>query len=206
MSLKVNIEKNGIDQLKKQIDYVNKMIQMKTDTSFQKYIQNKVLETADMITRQELKGGTTNDNEIDLYKTSHKIREIKNGFELYNDAQIPANQYNILPFDTSGYPSGMFSIALAFEYGVGITGINTYGTDSNYVYDDISNSKSSYHKYYKRLGVNAWYLPKNVYGKSGVLSTGYEGFEIYRKIREEVEKNLKDWVNEYFAEQKLRGE
>lgn len=194
MSLKVNIDVKGIEDLQKQIDYVNKMLQMKTDKSFQKYIQERVLETADKVTNDRLKGGTTNDEDIELYKSSHKIREIEGGFELYNDAKIPADKYNVLPFDTSGYPEGMFSIALAFEYGVGVVGEDKGLESGNYKYNDYEHSKSESHRRFQ----SQWYLPYNVMNESGITTAGYEGFEIYRNIAIEVEKRLKLWVNEYY--------
>lgn len=188
MSLKVNIEKSGIEQLKKQIDYVNKMIQMKTDTSFQKYIQGKVLDTVKKVASQRLVlSETTNYEWIEEYQNNHKIREIENGFELYNDFTIPRNMLSISE-NTEGYENG-FNIALAFEYGVGIVG--------------QENPKKGAWQYNINNHEKPWWYSK--YGVSHKTS-GYEGAEVYRYTAIEVEKNLKKWVNEYFAEQKLRGE
>lgn len=195
--LNIGIDIKGLDKLQKHIDFVNKLLKMKTDKSFQKFIQNKVMDVAKMITDKELTGGTSNDEEIGLYKSSHHIQDIDNGFILYNDAKIPADKYNILPFDTSGYPNGQFSIALAFEYGVGIVGSGSYTNDKfePWQYNVISTSKST-HK-----NENGWYLPKSVYEQSGILYSGYQGFGIYRNIAIEIENKLNDWVIEYYKKE-----
>lgn len=193
--MKFNVEAINLEGLNKHIEYVNKMLNMKEDEKFQKFIQEKVLELAKKVTNERLIGGTSNDEEIELYKSSHHIQEVADGFILYNNAKIEADKYNILPFDTSGYPEGQFSIALAFEYGVGITGEGTYQGDyfQPWNYNDVSLSKSKHRK------AESWYLPSSVFGESGRLYSGYEGFEIYRNIAIEAEKNLKKWVNEYYS-------
>ena len=184
--LKISKDIQGLSKLQKHIDFVEKLLKMKTDLAFQKYIQNKVLETADKVTNERLIGGTTNDDAIDLYKSNHKIREYKEGFILYNDTQIPAivkgTQNKI-----DNYPNGQFPIALAFEYGVGIIGQNT-NNDNAWAY----NIQGYYF---------GWYLPKEVTGEVGIQYAGYMGFEIYRYIAIEVEKNLNKWVKEYFEKE-----
>ena len=197
--IKFDVQIDSLKKLDEYIEYVNRMKKMKADKSFQKFIQDKVLKLAEKVTNERLIGGTSNDEEIELYKSSHHIQEVADGFILYNNAKIEADKYNILHFDTSGYPEGQFSIALAFEYGVGVTGEVTYqdalenGTVEDYFspwnYNDVSLSKSKHRK------KEAWYLPSSVFGESGYLYSGYEGFEIYRNIAIEVEKNLKKWVN-----------
>ena len=181
-NLTIKIELGNIKALDKQIDYVDKMLKMKTDKDFQQYIQDKCMKTLEEITNQRLVGGTTNDLEFDLYKKSNHIKESEDGFILYNDAKIPADKYNIIPFDTSGYPDGKFNVALAFEYGTGI--VNTTNI-----------TKSSSHK---KLG-DKWYLPKSVMGESHILTSGYKGFEIYRYTAIEITKKLKSWVNDYYT-------
>ena len=183
--LKVNCEINGLDKLNNEIEYLKKIMQMKVDKSFQKFIQGKVLETVKRITQERLVGGTTNDDAIEEYKNNHKIREEEEGFILYNDTQIPA-EVNGVQNDIENYPNGMFSIALAFEYGVGIVGQNTLGSENAWPYNV--------------QGYNfGWILPHNVTGEYGVQTAGYMGFGIYRYTRIEVEKNLPKWVNEYFS-------
>lgn len=179
--LKINTNIQGLSQLKNHIDFVNKMLSMKTDFRFQKFIQDKVLDIARKVTDERLIGGTTNDDSIELYKSNHKIREESDGFVLYNDTVINANTS-----DLSSYPNGTFNIALAFEYGVGIVGASS----------PIA---------------NAWQYDVNNHGQSGWVfikdngewerTTGYTGFEIYRYIAIEVKSKLKEWVEEYYRKE-----
>lgn len=195
--LKIQPKVDNLEGLKKVIDYAEKMSKMATNKNFQEFIQDKCLRTVESITNQRLSGGTTNDEEIGLYISSHKIESFENGFILYNDAKIPADKYNTLPFDTSGYPNGEFSIALAFEYGVGVVGITGYGLEKGYAYNDLFSSKSKSHQ---KL-IQEWYLPNNVMGESGILTGGYSGFEIYRYTAIEIENNLKKWIDEFYEGQ-----
>lgn len=178
--MKFNVEAINLEGLNKHIEYVNKMLNMKEDEKFQKFIQEKVLELAKKVTDERLTGGTTNDEEINLYKSSHHIQEEADGFILYNDAKIDANA-----IDISNYPNGQFSIALAFEYGVGITGEGTYQDDYFTPWEYNVNNYNF-----------GWYYTKN--GKTE-HTFGYMGFEIYRNISIKVQQNLSSWVNEYFS-------
>jgi len=185
MSLKISIDVKGIEDLQKQIDYVNKMLQMKSDKSFQKYIQERVLETVKEVAALRLNIiGTTNYEWIDEYQNNHKIRETNNGFELYNDLVIPANMLSISESksyrkNNMTYDEG-FNIALAFEYGVGIVG--------------QQNPKKGAWEYNINEHEKPWYYTKN--GQT-YKTEGYEGAEIYRYTAIEVEKRLKGWLNDY---------
>lgn len=180
--LNTKVQVTNLEGLQKHIDFVNQMLSMKTDTNFQEFIKNKVLEVADMVTNERLVGGTTNDDAINAYKSNHKIKDYDEGFILYNDTTIPANVK-----DASGYTNGEFPVALAFEYGVGIVG-----------QESSSNQ-------------NAWQYDINNYGQSGWVfvkqdgtwerTTGYAGFEIYRFIAVEVNSKLGDWVLEYYKKE-----
>ena len=185
LSIKADIQ--GIKKLQQQIDFVDKMLKMKTDSEFQKFIQGKVLETVKRVTNERLVGGTTNDDSIELYKSNHKIREEQEGFVLYNDTMIPAEVKGVQN-SIENYPNGMFSIALAFEYGVGIIGESTSSSSPKWVH----NLQGYYF---------GWYLPQSVAGESEIQTAGYQGFEIYRYTAEEVKKNLKSWVQEYYRKE-----
>lgn len=192
----VSVDIEGLSEFQDYVEYIKRLGTMATNKEFQKFIQDKVMSSAITITDQELTGGTSNDEEIDLYKSSHHIKELDNGFILYNDAKIPADKYNILPFDTSGYSDGQFSIALAFEYGVGVIGQGSYTNDKLEAWEyNVSPSNAKY------KNENGWYLPKSVYEQSGILYSGYQGFEIYRKIAIFCENSLKDWVSEYYKKE-----
>ena len=172
-----NVKVNSINKLNKHIQYVERLAKMKTDIQFQKYIQDRALETVNRITEQRLVGGTTNDAELELYRDSNQIRETSDGFILFNDASIPANAK-----DPSTYPEEQFPIALAFEYGVGIIGSNT--TNPNAWEYNVNNYNFGW--YYKD--------EDGLYKMTG----GYQGFEIYRYTAKEIESSLSKWVNDYY--------
>lgn len=186
MSFKISVDVKGIEKLEKHIDYVTKMLQMKTDKSFQKYIQNKVLETVKEVATNRLAlSETTNYEWIEEYQKNHKIREVEGGFELYNNFTIPANMLSISERESyrkneMTYDEG-FNIALAFEYGVGIVG-QQHPKKGAWEYN-INNHTTDW--WYSKYGVS--YKTK-----------GYEGAEVYRYTAIEVEKRLKSWVKEYF--------
>ena len=199
--LKISSSVQNLDKLEQQIKRVDKLLELGKD-GFNKYLKTKVLETLEKVMNQRLSGGTTNDLEISLYRKSNHIRDTSDGFILYNDAKIPANQYNMIPFDTSGYPDGQFNIALAFEYGVGVAAVGSYnkGTSSfvPWEYNTLEISKRRNKKKEPQ-----WYLPKSVHGESGILTSGYKGFEIYRFVVDEVNKNIKQWTNEYMNKKEV---
>lgn len=173
------INKQHLDKL---LDYVNKLLRMKNDKKFQKFIQKKCQDVLEQVMNDNLIGGTTNDSAIELYRGSNHIEEYDEGFILYNDAKIPANVKGIQN-DIANYPNGEFSIALAFEYGVGIIGENTNNPNAwNY------NLQGYYF---------GWYLPQDENGQVGVQTGGYEGFQIYTLTAQEIEKQLPSWVYEY---------
>lgn len=162
---KVNVK--GLKELKEYIEFVKKFSTMKTDRQFQKYIQNKFLETVNRIASDRLSGGILSQE----YISNNKIREFDDGFILYNDTMVAT--------ESEGY-DGQFSIALAFEYGTGIVGQN-------------------------HPKANAWAYNINQHEKGWIyyadgsyhFTQGFEGFEIYRFTKEEVERNLNDWVMKY---------
>ena len=122
---KVSTSIDSIGKLDKHINLVKNMASMKEDTNFQKYIQDKCMQTLEQVMNSRLQAGyTTNDDSISLYKSSNHLIETDDGFIIYNDAKIPANVSGVQN-DISNYPNGEFSIALAFEYGVGLVGMNT---------------------------------------------------------------------------------
>ena len=177
--LKLQCEVKGLKELNKTINLIENLTKLQTSKKFQKYMQEKALETVNKITNERLTGGTTNDTEIQLYKSSHHIQKEENGFILYNNAKIPANTKI-----ASNYPEGNFSIALAFEYGTGITGEGTYDG-----------------KYFQAWNYNindynfGWYYLDKSGNKQHTY--GYMGFEIYRYTVEEIRNQLSKWVNDY---------
>lgn len=193
MILNIGINVDSIKKIENKIKFLEKITNLQNDRKFQKEIQQKCLKVLYEVMDRRITTRTTNTEEIELYRTSNHIEEIENGFIIYNNAKIPADKYNTLPFDTSGYPDGKFSIALAFEYGVGVVGISSYGTARGYKYNDKAGSKS------KRRKEDYWWLPNNVPTLGGTKFQGYEGFEIYRHTAIEINKNMQKWVMEYLS-------
>lgn len=182
--LKVSTNIDSINKIQKQIDLVKKMASMKKDVSFQEFIQKKAMETLQNVMDSRIvQGTTTNDDSIDLYKSSNHIINTEDGFIIYNDAKVPANVKGVQN-DISNYPSGEFSIALAFEYGVGIVGMETNNPNAwEYNVNDYN---------------FGWVLPSDVLGEYGVKYMGYTGFEVYRFTAVEIQTQLPKWVNEYY--------
>lgn len=176
--ININVTVSNKKQLKKLVQMVESMAYLSKDTNLKKYLKAKVMEIAQKRTDELLTGGTTNDEAISLYKSSHKTVDTENGFILYNDAKIPANTTT-----PENYPNGEFNIALAFEYGVGIIGEGTYNGD---VFTSWEYNVNNYNF--------GW-----LYRKDGITqhTYGYMGFEIYRNIAIEINANLEKWVKNY---------
>lgn len=193
MALSIKTKVDKLDDLKKYVDYVKGLSKMQSDTKFQEYIKKKCLETVKRKTDELLVGGTTNDYLIQEYKIRHKIRNEINGFVLYNDFTIP---YIMTTKNTKNqdreqglvrnYENG-FSIALAFEYGVGLVG------EENAIQGAWEYNVNEY-------GDNGWFY-KQLDGES-VRTRGYKGFEIYRYTAEEIRNNLENWVIEYMKKER----
>lgn len=178
--LKVSCEVKGLKGLENKIEYIKRLSQMKTDKSFQKFIQDKVMQALNKVMEERLTEDTTNNEYIEEYKLRNKIREESDGFVLYNDFKIPA----ILSTKSNAirdYSEG-FSIALAFEYGVGIVG------QENPVEGAWEYNVNNYEK--------GWYY-KTMSGEV-LFTQGYKGMQIYHYTKIEVENNLSNWVKEYF--------
>lgn len=190
--LKINCEIKGLKKLEDKIEYIKRLSQMKTNKSFQKFIQDKTMEALNYVMNERLGTWfTTNDDSIQLYRNSNHIKEVDDGFIIYNDAKIAANVSGVQN-DVSNYPNGEFSIAMAFEYGVGIIGMSTGNPNAwEYNINDYN---------------FGWVLPNSVaemYGiPQGKEFAGYQGFEIYRYTTERVKKYLPSWVEEYFRQER----
>lgn len=187
ITVNIDVDKTSRDNLENHIKFIKRLLTMKTDKSFQKFIQDKVLETVNKIARERIRN-TTNNEYIEEYILRNSIREEYDGFVLYNDLTIPAilTTRNTKNQDREmgrvrNYDDG-FSLALAFEYGVGIIGQNN---PVNGAWDYNINN----------YGESGWYYKT----PSGISerTKGYQGAEVYRYTAIEVEKQLKNWVNEY---------
>lgn len=184
----INVIIDGLGNIDKMINN----LKSKNDIELNKYLKNKVKNTYVEVMNQQLTGGTTNDEYIALYKKSYHIEDTKDGFILYNNSLIPQSDVNSK--NKSSYPKG-FSIAMAFEYGVGIVGIST-GNPNAWEYNK-HNYESGW--FYPSEYVTKGIINKKKFAKSYEFTSGYVGFEIFRKTVDRVNQNLGDWVKEYYT-------
>lgn len=192
----VKTKVDSLKKLEKYITFVKAMNDMKTNKTFQLFIQNKCINVLSKIMNSRL-GGTTNDEDATIYTSSNHLKETNDGFIIYNDAKIPANVKGVQN-DVSNYPEGMFNLALAFEYGVGIVGMSTNNPNAwEYNINTFKQLETNYGKGYNF----GWILPKEIAEKYGIPQgqefAGYRGLEIYRFTAEEIKNQLPKWVLEY---------
>lgn len=176
---------DNLDGLKKYLDFIEKFKKMCEKKEFQTFIKKKCIEVLEK-TMDERLGGTTNDEYINIYKEANYIVDRENGFEIRNNAKIPANVKGVQN-DIVNYDGGMFNLALAFEYGVGIVGMSTNNPNA-----------WEYNKNNYNFG---WHLPNEIADKYGVprgeVFAGYRGLEIYRYTAYEINNSIEKWVKEY---------
>jgi len=202
MSLSFKQSVTKLSDLEKYVDYVKNLSKMQNDSKFQLYIQKKCLETVNKVSQERLYTfTTTNEDMREQYLANNKIRNVDNGFIIYNDSYVTT--------DNPSYADGKFSIALAFEYGVGIIGEQnpklgawSYDVNGNLVFDEQTGEH-----------IRGWWIPKEKNGnnpyvkesKNGnaVVTQGYEGMEIYRYSAEEIRKQLPLWVKEYMKKKEV---
>ena len=167
MGLKYKLEVKSLKKLKNHIEYVKAYTILGTDKNFKKFLQDKFIETVNLIASRDLPAGELSQD----YIKNNKIREIEGGFELYNDTFVET--------ESEGY-GGKFSIALSFEYGTGLVG--------------LENPVEGAWEYNVKHHEFGW-----TYFKDGSFhfTRGFKGFEIYRLTKLEIENNLMKWVKEY---------
>lgn len=200
---KYGIKVDDFKKLDKLVDFVDRLESMKTDEDFQNFIQHKCLETVDRVSRERIYlYNTTNTEMREEYLRNNKILVEKDGFVIYNDTYVTTNN--------PSYEGGRFSIALAFEYGVGIIGEEnpiegawTYDVNGNLVYDEDNDQYIRGWWISKLKNGNNPYVKENEKG-TAVITQGYRGMEIYRYARIQIENLLPKWVSEYFR-RKLNG-
>lgn len=168
---KINTTIQGLDKLQERINEIEKLIRIQNNQNkdFEKYIQDKVLEVVIQVSYQRLPGGSTSQE----YIKNHKIRLVDGGFEVYNDTTIST--------DSDGY-GGKFSIAMAFEYGTGLVG--------------QENPKPNAWEYNVKGHTKGWVYFNEKTNSFGT-TRGLHAFEIYRFAKEEIIKQMPQWIKEY---------
>lgn len=164
-----------------------KIITIKDEDKLLDFLKPRFMEALNQTINERLvsvstgeQAGVTNSEYFEQYKANNKFTDIPNGFILYNDTVIPQSALTIQDKQKlANYPNG-FSIALAFEFGVGIVGQNA-PVDGAWQYN-----VNNYNFY--------WFFKKN----GQVYHTyGYQGMEIYRFTVEKIKSNLNNWLKEY---------
>ena len=166
--LKISTNVSGLKELQKELNRVQTMLSIKNNPKYLKFLQNKVIETLNSVISERL---TFSGETVEKYKTNNFIEEIENGFILYNNTTVETQ--------SEGY-GGIFSIALAFEYGTGIVG--------------MENPKENAWQYNVKNHETGWTYFKN---DRFWYTKGYEGFEIYRYTKEKVNQNITNWIEEF---------
>lgn len=166
--IKISTNVSGLKELQKELNRVQTMLSIKNNPKYLKFLQNKVIETLNSVISERL---TFSGETVEKYKTNNFIEEIENGFILYNNTTVETQ--------SEGY-GGIFSIALAFEYGTGIVG--------------MENPKENAWQYNVKNHETGWTYFKN---DRFWHTKGYEGFEIYRYTKEKVNQNITNWIEEF---------
>lgn len=180
--IKTNIKVDSVEKLTKHIELVKSLTKLRGDSSFLDFLIEKCMKCLNETIDERLTGGTTNNDSIDEYKKNNVSQKVDGGFIIYNHTMGDISE--MTPETQAKYPNG-FSIAFAFEYGVGIVGAN--------------NPKQGAWEYNINEYEKHWVYRKN--GKYRATS-GYEGFEIYRFTTEKIRNNLYDWVQEYIKKKR----
>lgn len=170
----------GIDKILNKVNIINKF----QSKDYYDFIKDKVKTTLNEVINERLGSlYNTNQEEFELYKKSNHFKDTKNGFILYNDATYEYTpEIKVGNKTTEPYK---FSIALAFEYGTGLVG--------------IEKPKEGHWEYNVHGYEKGWVYPK---GNGGFAFTrGYEGMEIYRFTRIRVNKMLSIWNKEYIEKE-----
>ena len=180
--IKTNIKVNSVEKLTKHIELVKSLTKLRGDDTFLDFLIEKFMKCLNETIDERLTGGTTNNDSIEEYKRNNKSDKVDGGFIIYNHTMGDISEMS--PETQARYPNG-FSIAFAFEYGVGIVG--------------ASNAKQGAWEYNVNGHEKHW-----VYKKKGEFKTtsGYEGFEIYRYTTEKIRDNLYDWTQEYISKKR----
>lgn len=177
--MNIDIKIENLKAIKKIISCVDNI----QSDSYKKFIKQKVKDTLEDVMNRKLGSTyTTNEEAISLYRQSNHFKDTKKGFIVYNDAIVDVPEHL-----KQNYPNGKFSIALAFEYGVGIVGEGSYNEQ---YYTPWEYNKNHYNFQW-------YYTDSNGVSQS---TNGYMGFEIYRNLVIEVNNNINKWTKEFLLE------
>lgn len=176
----INLSTQGLEKLKESIKNIEAKLQ---DEKFINFIAKKSFQLLQEITTQNL-----NLDELGLYehsyRTNHQIKIQSNEIDLWNDTMVNLDNLNLSEETKANYSNGL-SLAKIVEYGTGIVGARSKASTiaENWEYD-VNNH-----------GEQGWFYQDN--GGQLHFTSGIEGRLIFYKTKEEIEKQLPIWVNEY---------
>lgn len=180
MALKIKSEIENIKGLSKHIELVLKSIEIQKNTKpLSEFLCKKTLEKINEVLEQrkyllQTPDGNENIEYLNEYMSNHNQTIYDNGFEITNNTMA----------DYDKYP---FSIALAFEFGVGIVG------EGNPVQGAWEYNINKY---------NFGWTYRNKNGEK-IHTWGHGGAEIYRYTKIELERNVTKWIMEYYKNVKV---
>jgi len=171
--INVKVDVKGLKELENTIKKIDSLIQLQKNVNMQTWFQEKCLETVNEVAKRRV---TFTGETVDRYLANNKLEKLENGFVIYNDTYVESNSKEF---------GGKFSIALAFEYGTGLVGAER-AKDGAWRYN-INNYDDGW-LYFKNNKVH--------------FTRGYEGFEVYRFAKIEIEKNMNKWIEDYLKNNK----
>ncbi|MEG1506025.1 MAG: hypothetical protein RR478_00855 [Bacilli bacterium] len=177
----VNLSVNGINKL---INRLKQLQDIYKSEEFIKYIADKAEKLLNEITESKLSTKIDDEDDIQHYRTNHKIL-IQNGeIFLYNDTVININDKNMSEEAKAKYGSKL-SLAKIVEYGTGFTGKISEASKfaDNWEYDKNNHSYKGW-GYTDEKGISHW-------------TNGMAGKLIFHTLKLEVENYLPSWINEY---------
>lgn len=203
--LKINTNIQGLDKLNKQIERLDKLIELQKNQSMLNIkLAQKMLDIVNNVARQRINLVPTSNDELkDEYLNNNKFRIEGDTIIIYNDLCIISPQSKVSDEYT-------FCVALAFEYGTGVIGKENPKVGA-WNYDVNSENNRAFIDGEK---LDGWWIPKSKAGgvntlaesRSGnaVVVQGYEGMEIYRFAREEIIKQLPKLINDLLNETEVK--
>ena len=194
----INISISNLEGLQKVFNLVKGYKNVTNDTTnISNYLAQKVL---DVVKEQtEICFSlipTTNEQDYQTYRNANIIEKIDSkGFIISNSSFVESKNYR-------------FSLALAFEFGTGIKGMED-NPKGHWDYFQTKNPAKIDGK-----EVQGWWIAIDKVGRTDYISTsksgkavvtqGYHAMEIYRKSFNKITENdcnlIKSWINSYIEE------
>jgi hypothetical protein len=185
------------ENISKLINKYNKLSKALSSMEFKEFLLEKCKKTRDEVMAQYFYNSSIDDDEAHdsdkkaLYEGGNHEEISGDTITLYNDSIVDIQNSDTFfseEYRDAFYPSEL-SLAELVEYGAGLVGENSsLNTGDEWEYQ--ANSMRDYNE--------GWYY-KN--GEQAQQTMGSEGKYIYFHLKEAIEKNIEDWVEEYIEKQ-----